>query len=126
MQTRKLKKYNIDDSKIISNKDELDIWLYTNVRYISFWLAVHYYEARWLEGDYSVTDNQKGTTFENVLKKFYKRLSMIMPCMVMTFYMLPKQFEPYNIEGNEQYLYNIIDTLIVDEAGQVSTDVHSL
>lgn len=46
-----------------------------------------------------------------------------MPCMVMTFYMLPKQFEPYNIEGNEEYLYNIIDTLIVDKAGQVSTEI---
>jgi superfamily I DNA and/or RNA helicase len=44
--------------------------------------------------------------------------------MVMTFYMLPKQFQVYgdNI-GKRYYLYDYIDLLIVDEAGQVSPEI---
>ena len=119
----KLEEYHIDISKIrenlIINRDELDQWLDVNTRYVSFWLAVHYYEARWLEGENALTPKQKGTTYSNVLIKFFERLSLIMPCKVMTFYMLPKQFETYE----DTFLYNTIDTLIVDEAGQVSTEI---
>lgn len=42
--------------------------------------------------------------------------------MVMTFYMLPKQFEVWD-GMRKTYLYNTIDLLIVDEAGQVSTEI---
>lgn len=108
--------------KLIINKEELDKWLDTNTRYVAFWLAVHYYEARWLEQDFSLTQKQKGTNFSNVLINFYRRLSMITPCMVMTFYMLPKQFEIFGDEDTKEFLYNMIDILIVDEAGQVSTE----
>ncbi len=115
----------IDLSRIreIPSKDELDKWLDKNTRYISFWLAVHYYEARWLEKECMLTDKQKGTNYENVLKNFYQRLSLITPCMVMTFYMLPRQFTIYSDEDNKDFLYNFIDILIVDEAGQVSTEI---
>ena len=127
VELKKLKKcfIQINDiqENLITNKEKLEEWLDTNTRYISFWLAVHYYEARWLEEEFALTKNQKGTTYSNVLRNFYKRLSMITPCMVMTFYMLPKQFEVYNDEENKEFLYKIIDTLIVDEAGQVSTEI---
>lgn len=123
----KLKPYDIEISDrkedLITNKEQLDIWIDTNTRYVSFWLAVHYYEARWLEGECALTPKQKGTTYNNVLRKFYNRLSMITPCMVMTFYMLPRQFTSYHDEENKEFLYNFIDTLIVDEAGQVSTEI---
>ncbi len=109
--------------KEIPSKDALDKWLDKNTRYISFWLAVHYYEARWLEKEGMLTDKQKGTNYENVLRSFYQRLSLITPCLVMTFYMLPRQFEIYSYEENKDFLYNFIDILIVDEAGQVSTEI---
>ncbi len=109
--------------KEIPSKDKLDKWLDKNTRYISFWLAVHYYEARWLEKEGMLTDKQKGTNYENVLRSFYQRLSLIAPCMVMTFYMLPRQFAIYSDEENKDFLYNFIDILIVDEAGQVSTEI---
>ncbi|WP_035292282.1 DEAD/DEAH box helicase [Clostridium sp. KNHs214] len=49
---------------------------------------------------------------------------MISPCMVMTFFMLPKQFLAYNgNDKNHYYMYNYIDLLIVDEAGQISPEV---
>lgn len=108
--------------KIITNKEELDSWLDTHIRYIEFWLSVHYYEARWLEEENILTEKQKGTNFENVVKMYYERLSLITPCLVMTFYMLPKQFETWD-GVKKSYMYNLIDLLIVDEAGQVSTEI---
>ena len=44
--------------------------------------------------------------------------------MVMTFFMLPKQFLAY--DGNEKknhFMYNYIDVLVVDEAGQTSPEL---
>lgn len=109
--------------KLIIDTDKLDEWLDKNVRYVSFWIAVHYYESRWLEGECKLTPNQKGTNFSNVLVDFYKRLRMITPCLVMTFYRLPGQFEAYIENDTRKFLYNLIDILIVDEAGQVSTEI---
>lgn len=98
--------------------------LLDRVRYIQFWLAVHYYESRWLLEENPITERQKGKTFESVLNIMYHRLAMISPCMVMTFYMLPKQFRAYDGNNKKQYyLYNYIDVLIVDEAGQISPEV---
>lgn len=91
-------------------------------RYIEFWLAVHYYECRWISGEDELTEKQKGTNFINVLEKFYNRLSMITPCLVMTFYMLPRQFMAFREQKNI-FMYNYIDLLIVDEAGQVSPEI---
>lgn len=91
-------------------------------RYIEFWLAVHYYECRWCGGEDELSEKQKTTNHENVMKKFYHRLCMVTPCLVMTFYMLPKQFMAYNGEKSV-YLYRSIDLLIVDEAGQVSPEI---
>ena len=91
-------------------------------RYVEFWIAVHYYECRWVSGEDELSEKQKGTNFINVLDKFYNRLSMITPCLVMTFYMLPRQFLAFG-EQKSFFLYNYIDLLIVDEAGQVSPEI---
>ena len=49
---------------------------------------------------------------------------MLTPCMVMTCFMLPKQFLAYdNNEKKSYHLYNFIDLLIVDEAGQISPEI---
>ncbi len=115
MHSEKDERYNLDIDYI---NDLLD----KNHRYVAFWLSVHYYECRWVSGEDQLTDKQKGKTFKNVLEKFYNRLSMITPCLVMTFYMLPKQFMAYG-EQKKFFLYNYIDLLIVDEAGQVSPEI---
>ncbi|MEL7624880.1 MAG: AAA domain-containing protein [Clostridiales bacterium] len=91
-------------------------------RYVQFWLAVHYYECRWARGEDELTEKQKGKNFINVLEKFYNRLSMITPCLVMTFYMLPRQFLAFSEQKNV-FLFNHIDLLIVDEGGQVSPEI---
>jgi len=92
------------------------------IRYVEFWQAVHYYECRWVNGEDKLTGDQKGKNYKNILDMFYNRLSMITPCLVMTFYMLPKQFLSYG-DQKKFFLYNYIDLLIVDEAGQVSPEI---
>ncbi|MEA5057950.1 MAG: AAA domain-containing protein [Anaerotignum propionicum] len=109
------KKYNLDLDYINGLVDKKH-------RYVEFWLAVHYYECRWAGGEDELTEKQKGKNFVNVLEKFYNRLSMITPCLVMTFYMLPRQFLAFG-EQKSFFLYNYIDLLIVDEAGQVSPEI---
>lgn len=108
--------------------DQLDLSLVNerldmSLRYVSFWLAVHYNECRWANGADAVTDQQRGKTFPNVLMRFYRRLALISPCLVMTFYMLPKAMRAFVSTGNYTYLFEFIDLLIVDEAGQVSPEI---
>ncbi|MCA1021094.1 AAA domain-containing protein [Halobacillus litoralis] len=93
----------------------------TTVKHSMFWLAVHYYEAQWLL-EKPLTSKQSGKTYPNIIQHRYKLLSMISPCFVMTFYQLPKNFKAYN-PGGSPYLSELIDLLIVDEAGQVTPEV---
>ncbi|MDU1412545.1 MAG: AAA domain-containing protein [Clostridium sp.] len=124
---RILDELNIDifkgeKKKIPVKLDKINEVMDKTIRYIEFWLSVHYYECRWVKGEDSLTEKQKGRTFKNVLGKLYTRLSMVTPCYVMTFYQLPKNFLAYENSKNF-YLYNYIDLLIVDEAGQVSPEI---
>ncbi|OCK42150.1 hypothetical protein BA195_11015 [Tenacibaculum soleae] len=109
--------------------DELDIEL----RHKSFLLAVHYWEARWLLETRNVIENntEKGTG-ENAIKAKWKRRAMLTPCFVATFYMAPthflySQFQGENENGKPIFeylpLYNFLDLLIIDEAGQVTPEV---
>lgn len=95
----------------------------TSVRYIEFWLAVHYYECIWLETE-NLTDRQLSTNIKDIQIHKLRDFSLITPCMVMTFYMLPKAFEIWKQNNKvDNYLYNHIDLLIVDEAGQTSPEI---
>ena len=111
-----------EDEKYRLDLDYIDGLMDKKHRFVEFWLAVHYYECRWVSGEDELSEKQKGTNFINVLDKFYNRLSMITPCLVMTFYMLPRQFLAFG-EQKKFFLYNYIDLLIVDEAGQVSPEI---
>lgn len=89
------------------------------IRYVKFWLAVHYYEAVWLNTDCTFSEKQKLYHYENLIRERYQRLSMVAPCFVMTCFMLP-----YNFKAAEgRYLYDFADLLIVDEAGQISPEI---
>lgn len=96
----------------------------TTVRYLSFWLAVHYYEAKWLLDECKLSEKQQGCFFRNVQEKRFRRIAMLTPCMVMTFFKFPSIFTTQRShEELASYLFNYIDLLIVDEAGQVSPEV---
>ncbi len=123
----RLKQHNIElhgekDEKYKLELDYINGLVDKKHRYVEFWLAVHYFECRWASGEDELSEKQKGTNYKNVLNKFYNRLSMITPCLVMTFYMLPRQFLAFEEQKNI-FLYNYIDLLIVDEAGQVSPEI---
>ncbi|WP_435255083.1 AAA domain-containing protein [Tenacibaculum sp. A30] len=109
--------------------DELDI----NLRHKAFLLATHYWEARWLLETKEMLehDTEKGTG-ENAIKARWKRRAMLTPCFVATFYMAPShflysQFQGENENGKPIFeylpLYNFLDLLIIDEAGQVTPEV---
>lgn len=109
--------------------DELDVTL----RHKAFQIAVHYWEGRWLQQvEMDLTDpNFTGKGLAQVENR-WKRQAMLMPCFVSTFYMAPKFFSYFKFfkrgeDGKNIFdtppLYEFIDLLIVDEAGQVSPEV---
>ncbi|WP_299104077.1 AAA domain-containing protein [uncultured Tenacibaculum sp.] len=122
-------KLNADTLKHEFFYDELDL----NLRHKAFLLATHYWEARWILQTTEVLeeDLEKGTG-ENAIREKWKRRAMLTPCFVATFYTAPShffysQFIEKNQEGRpifEYYpLYNFLDLLIIDEAGQVTPEV---
>lgn len=114
------KKKYVEEADVQGINELLD----TTVRYLSFWLAVHYYEAEWLLDKCKLTERQQVCSYRDVQEKRFRRMAMLTPCMVMTFFKLPSMFTTQR--SNEEpasYLFNYIDLLIVDEAGQVSPEV---
>ena len=101
----------------------------TAIRFPAFLYATHYWEARWLlemEGALNTMTEEKSKKGAATLKKRWRRRMMLTPCVVSTFFMLPKEFKVSRYErGNfvPDYLYDYIDLLIVDEAGQVLPEV---
>lgn len=109
--------------------DELDVTL----RHHAFQLAINYWEGRWLLAIESDINSQTfGRKSEQEMKNRWKRQAMITPCFVSTFYMAPRFFSSYkflqkddtekNIYDNPP-LFDFLDLLVVDEAGQVSPEV---
>ena len=115
---------NLNNKFLNSSIDDFNTMIDTNIRYVTFWLATHYYECTWLLDDTMPTLDQKQFNHKDTTLKIYKRLAMLTPCMVMTFYMLPKHFKIFRTnEQKQSYLYNFIDLLIVDEAGQITPEI---
>ena len=120
-------KFERVDINIFASKNEtvalslstLNVLFDANIRFYEFWLSVHYYECKWLAGTHKVRDDELFKSTYSIMAEKYKRLCMLTPCLVMTFYMMPYNFSCYK----DKYLYNFIDLLIVDEAGQVSPEI---
>lgn len=93
------------------------------LRYEAFKLAVHYWEGRWiLETEIMLSDSKyKRNNGKQGVELLWKRLAKLTPCFVSTLYMLPAFFSAYL--GKTIPLYNFIDILIIDEAGQVVPEV---
>lgn len=109
--------------------DELDV----SLRHKAFQLALHYWEGEYLiklESDLAdVNFDKKGS---DAIKNKWQRQAMLTPCFVSTFYMAPKFFSSFKFlkkgeDGKNIFdtpaLFDFIDLLIVDEAGQVSPEV---
>lgn len=113
--------------------EEADILADTQIRFPAFLLATHYWEGRWIKdmeeliekfkGNLSKERDKKG---ETTLVPRYFRYMKLTPCIVSTFFMLPEHMMISRHKDNnfeKGYLYNFIDLLIVDEAGQVLPEV---
>ncbi|MBC9910341.1 DEAD/DEAH box helicase [Chitinophaga varians] len=108
--------------------DELEMGL----KYDMFYLAVHYWEGRWIlaAGEVVAEDRVRRNTTTDAQKR-WQRFAMLSPCFVSTFFMAPKFFTySKHISGSGSGsvwdtppLAAFIDLLIVDEAGQVSPEV---
>ncbi len=112
---------------------DVDCAIDKSVRFRLFLLATHYWEGRWiLEMDKALPDlqrlqrNWKGRDDRNVVEAMWTRRMMLTPCAVSTFATLPKRMICRNNSSGswrQEYLFNYIDLLIVDEAGQVLPEV---
>lgn len=121
------------ESSIDPNSDfiEIDKKADTRIRFEMFLIATHYWEGQWLlemekmigKGHLDKIDWK----YKNICENNWRRRMKITPCAVMTSYMLPNYFSfSRKIHDNlnkADYLYDFIDLLIVDEAGQVSPEV---
>ncbi|PZR24125.1 MAG: hypothetical protein DI538_28300, partial [Azospira oryzae] len=108
--------------------DELEVSLKNEM----FYLAVHYWEGRWiLETEKVLSEDRlfKNGQVDSLMR--FQRFAMLAPCFVSTFYMTPKFFT-YSKFVKKLLTRNVyeappllesIDLLIVDEAGQVSPEV---
>ena len=99
------------------------------MRFKLFLLATHYWEGRWLlEISRLLPDieNERRRTGKRSVVPRWRRRMMLTPCMVSTFATLPTKMTATRFEDGSfhgEYLFNFIDLLIVDEAGQVVPEV---
>jgi len=96
----------------------------STVRFRLFLLATHYWEGRWLldmrEALPTIEADRKKTGRTTVVPRWRRRM-MLTPCAVATFATLPdKMVVTGYAKGKyiDDYLYDFINLLIVDEAGQ--------
>ncbi|WP_350286917.1 DEAD/DEAH box helicase [uncultured Croceitalea sp.] len=118
-------KIHTEDSTPNYFHDELDVGL----RHKAFQLAIHYWEARWLdEVSAHIMDNNKDSKGYFPTINRWEIRSMLTPCYVSTFYMAPKFFSYWERDdANEGWanppLLERVDILMVDEAGQTTPEV---
>ncbi len=93
-----------------------------NLRYKAFKIATHYWECRWLiQMEEQINDNYKETVNKENLQRKWQRYAKLTPCIVSTFYMIPGFFTAWR--GNALPLYEFIDLLVIDEAGQAPPEI---
>lgn len=98
-------------------------------RFNLFLLATHYWEGRWLmamDADLGTITTSHERTGRKAVEPRWKRRMMLTPCAVATFASLPGKLSCSRYQGGKfasDSLFNFIDLLIVDEAGQVLPEV---
>lgn len=95
----------------------------TTLRFTAFELATHYWEARWLmDMQQVVARGQQEGSLRLQQERKWRRYAKITPCFVSTLHMAPRFFSVW--EHNQSVpLFEYIDLLIIDEAGQVAPEV---
>lgn len=116
----------IDSYKQLNIKDLVQEDLLSGVdctyRYKAFKLATHYWEGRWLiqmKEQFLEEYKESKAKFKQEMR--WRRYAKLTPCFVSTLYMVPSFFKAW--EESAKPLYEYIDLLIIDEAGQVSPEI---
>ncbi|UXY13904.1 hypothetical protein N8I74_11280 [Chitiniphilus purpureus] len=105
--------------------DAVQAALDTGARHTAFQLALHYWEARYLEELAAQLRHQpqlKDTRGPEKLRRHYRRLAKLHPCFVATPEALPARFIGYLNQTDAQPLANFIDLLIVADAGHLAPE----
>jgi hypothetical protein len=109
---------HLEDVPLDQLEDALDLAL----RAPMFGIADHYWTGRWLmQQQQRLSSMESDTRGRAKLEAKYRRFAKLSPCMVTNFHMAPSFFTAW--QGEDIPLWNTIDLLIVDEAGQVAPDV---
>lgn len=101
----------------------------TGIRFRIFLLATHYWEGRWLiemQKALPGLDAERRKTGRKTVEARLRRRMMLTPCAVSTFALLPNRFKcSCHVDGDfvTDYLFDFMDLLIVDEAGQVLPEI---
>ena len=112
-----------DDLEELERRADLDI------RFNLFLLATHYWEGRWLlamQADLATITGSHGKKGRSTVIPRWQRRMMLTPCAVATFASLPGKMTFTRRDRGKwatEYLFDFIDLLIVDEAGQVLPEV---
>lgn len=141
-----LRRAELDRSELEQAEREWEVWcakndlraeppellalMDTRLRHKAFKLATHYWEGEWLleMGKFNHDRNESQELPKQ--KERWRRYAKLTPCIVVTLYKLESFFNAYDLykfaaNGEKAHipLYEFIDLLIIDEAGQVSPDV---
>jgi len=120
-----LNSLEIKDGQEASSEDLIDM----RQRFELFRLATHYWEGRWLlsmEAELAEIVSSATKRGRSTLVPRWQRRMMLTPCAVSTFATLPSKLSYTRRDGSEwinEYLYDFIDLLIIDEAGQALPEV---
>jgi hypothetical protein len=122
-----LKNHGQPSASLENFREQVEQCCDCQLRFKAFKLATHYWEARWLmETIRFVSSNDQDKRSPKKALRKWRRFAKLTPCLVSTFYMLPKYFTCYERKGDawqNMPLYNEIDLLIVDEAGQANAEI---
>ncbi len=118
----------IDPPEIPPSVKDFDRLLDMTWRHMAFQKAMRYWEGRWIIEAEAV---QEGKIITNngrlAAEARFRRWCMLTPCLIMTAHSLPKYFRFTSKDKDDKYisnfLFDYIDLLIMDEAGQVAPHV---
>ena len=104
--------------------EELNDAIDTRIRSRMFAVADWYWSGQWiLEMQQRLASGAFDTKGPAKLIAKYRRFAKLSPCLVSNFHMAPNFFSGWTDRTTQYPLWNEIDLLIVDEAGQVSPDI---
>ncbi len=125
-------KWNSLQSDYSDKPQEVYELLDTCIRRRMFFVALRYWESRWLLSAEDLTPEDRKRQGQKYVQERFERYAMLTPCFVATFHKAAAVFRHYGktpeLEGRtskleERPMGGFFDMLVVDEAGQVAPEI---